>query len=546
VTVGPRWWESAVVYQIYPRSFCDSSGDGVGDLEGIRSHLDHLSWLGVDCLWLSPFYRSPMADFGYDVADYCDVDPLFGTLADFDRLVDAAHERGLRVLVDWVPNHTSDQHPWFVASHAGRHDSKRDWYWWRSDRPDDAGGSGPPGSAGRLPNNWRAAFAGVGGHEFPPAWTWDDRTGQWYLHFFLPQQPDLNWTNPDVRDAMIDTLRFWLNRGVDGFRMDVAHGLGKDPALPDLPASLASIPFSAINDEPSTHQFLAEIRRQLDGWPDPPPRLMLGEVFLPEPEQVVTYYGTEADPELHLSFNFKPLFTPWDPVPWRDRINEVETLFRPAGAWPTWVLSNHDQRRHRTRFGSEVRARAAALLLVSLRGTPFLFAGEELGLEDAVVPPERRVDPGGRDGCRAPLPWDSTPSHGWAGGPDAWLPWPPGADSGRTVVDQRRDEQSMLHLYRQALWIRRGSPALQTGSFSWLESPEEVLAYRRSCPATTVEPGDERLIAVNFSDAGAEIDLPAGHWSLDLTTQVGPTHSRGLVTGQVRLAPNEAVILQPA
>lgn len=273
---------------------------------------------------------------------------------------------------------------------------------------------------------------------------------------------------------------------------------------------------------------------------------MLGEVFLPEPEQVVTYYGNQADPELHLSFNFKPLFTPWDPIPWRDRIDEVEALFRPAGVWPTWVLSNHDQRRHRTRFGSEARARAATVLLVSLRGTPFLFAGEELGLEDAVVPPERRVDPGGRDGCRAPLPWDSTPSHGWAGGPDAWLPWPPGADSGRTVADQRQDPQSMLYLYRQALSIRRGSPALRTGSFSWLESPEEVLAYRRSGPATAAEPADERLVAVNFSDAGAEIDLPPGQWSLDITTEVGPTRRRGPVVGQVRLAPNEAVILRPA
>jgi glycosidase len=227
-----------VTYQVYPRSFCDTSGDGIGDLEGIRRHLDHLTWLGVDAIWLSPFYPSPMADFGYDVSDYRNVDPLFGTLDDFDRLVAEAHRLELKVLVDWVPNHTSDQHPWFVASRSSRTsgaDAKRDWYWWRDDRPDEAGGSGPPGSPGRLPNNWRAAFPGVGLTKLPPAWTWDEGTRQWYLHLFLAQQPDLNWMNPQVRSAMTDVLRFWLARGVDGFRIDVVHGLGKDPALPDCP-----------------------------------------------------------------------------------------------------------------------------------------------------------------------------------------------------------------------------------------------------------------------------------------------------------------------
>jgi alpha-glucosidase len=527
---GGRWWETAVVYQIYPRSFCDTSGNGIGDLEGVRRRLDHLAWLGVDALWLSPFYRSPMDDFGYDVSDYCDVDPLFGTLADFDRLITEAHDRGIKVLVDWVPNHTSDQHPWFGASRRSREDPKRDWYWWRDDRPDSAGGSGPPGSSGRLPNNWKAAFAGVGRTEFPPAWTWDAATAQWYLHLFLAEQPDLNWINPEVRTAMAAVLRFWLGRGVDGFRVDVIHGLGKDPALPDLPSELAVIPASALNDDPSTHPIIAGLRTELDTWPDPPARIMVGEVFLLETALVAPYYGTAAAPELHLAFNFKPMFTRWDATAWRHRVDEVEQLLKPIGAWPTWVLSNHDRPRHRTRYGSEARARAAAVLLLSLRGTPFLYAGEELGLEDADVTPDRQVDPGGRDGCRAPIPWDGTPSHGWAGGSDPWLPWPPEASAGRTVSEQRQDPDSMLHLYRRLLSARRASPALQAGAFSWLDAPDGVLAYHRTATGAGDGAGagagrggggpsvDERIVAVNFTEENACLELPAGEWSLEVTT----------------------------
>jgi alpha-glucosidase len=497
-----------------------------------------------------------MADFGYDVADYCDVDPLFGTLADFDRLVAEAHRRHLKVLVDWVPNHTSDQHPWFAASRSAPADSRRDWYWWRDDRPDEAGGSGPPGSPGRLPNNWRAAFPGVGLTELPPAWTWDQATEQWYLHLFLAQQPDLNWMHPQVRSAMSGVLAFWLARGVDGFRIDVAHGLGKDPALADLPPELERLPMSAVNDQPSTHPILAGLRAELDRWPDPPPRMMVGEVFLPEPAQVVTYYGTEGRPELHLAFNFKPLFTGWDAAAWRQRIDEVETLFKPRGAWPTWVLSNHDRPRHRTRFGSEARARAAAVLLLTLRGTPFLYAGEELGLEDADVPPDRRLDPGGRDGCRAPLPWDATPGHGWAGGPDAWLPWPPDAGDGRTMAEEQDRPQSMLHLYRRLLAVRRQSEALRGGEFSWWQPAATggarpagaagVLAYLRTAPGVAGPGGggDVRLVAVNFTDTGSEIDLPAGHWAVEVSTDVSRTAAS--VSGRLALTTDEAVILRPA
>jgi len=544
LTEPGRWWEPAVVYQIYPRSFCDTSGNGIGDLEGVRRHLDHLAWLGVDAVWMSPIFPSPMADFGYDVSDYCDVDPLFGTLADFDRLTAEAHGHGIKVLLDWVPNHTSDRHPWFGAARASRHDPKRDWYWWRDDRPDSAGGTGPPGSPGRLPNNWRAAFAGVGHREFPPAWTFDEATGQWYLHLFLAVQPDLNWTNPEVQAAMAGTLRFWLARGVDGFRVDVIHGLGKDPTLPDLPPELAGVPASALNDHPSTHPIIAALRAEMDRWPDPPARMMVGEVFLLETALVAPYYGTASAPELHLAFNFKPMFSRWDAGVWRHRIDEVEQLLGPIGAWPTWVLSNHDRPRHRTRFGSEARARAAAVLLLTLRGTPFLFAGEELGLEDAEVPPDRQVDPGGRDGCRAPIPWDDTPSHGWPGAPTPWLPWPPEADAGRTVAGQRRDPGSMLHLYRRLLSARRASPALQGGTFSWLDAPDGVLAYRRTAAGDRPDhQPDQRVILINFTTSGARLALPPGDWTIEVTTAVAPVPP---VSGSsVDLGPDEALILRP-
>jgi alpha-glucosidase len=511
------WWRRAVIYQIYPRSFRDSDGDGVGDLQGIRSRLDHLTWLGVDAIWLSPFYRSPMADFGYDVSDYCDVDPLFGNLDDFDALVDEAHARGLKVVVDWVPNHTSDAHPWFVAARSSRDDPHRHWYRWRDDRSDAEGGSGPPGSPGRLPNNWLAAFTGVGRTEHPPAWTWDEGSGQWYLHLFLPEQPDLNWGHPELRAAMEDTLRFWMARGVDGFRVDVTHALGKDPALPDLPAGLAATPVSALNDDPRTHPILRELRALLDGWPEPPARMMVGEVFLPTTAQVLPYYGSPEAPELHLSFNFPPLLAPWDAAAWRAGIDEVVGQFLPADAWPTWVLSNHDQPRHRTRYGSEARARAAVFLLLGLPGTPFVYAGEELGLADAVVPLDRQVDPGGRDGCRAPIPWDASPTHGWAGGSEAWLPWPPGADSGQTVAGQVDDPDSVLWLYRRLLAARKASPALTAGAFEWLLTSsatggDQVLAWQRSAD------DDLRVVAVNLGSEPGEIILPPGPWEVEVAS----------------------------
>ncbi len=504
------WWRSGVVYQIYPRSFADTDGDGVGDLEGVRQHLDHLVWLGVDAVWLSPIFRSPMADFGYDVSDYCDVDPLFGSLADLDRLVAEAHARGVRVLLDWVPNHTSDRHPWFVESRRSRTSSHRDWYVWR----DPAGGGGPP-------NNWMAAF--------PPetrAWTLDPATGQYYLHCFLPSQPDLDWSNPAVVAAMHDVLRFWLDRGIDGFRVDVVHCLGKDPALPDDPPDLAALPHAAINDHPSTHVALRGLRRLVDTYPGD--RMLVGEVFQLFQPDVTRYYG--RGDELHLAFDLPAtLYTPWEARAWRERTASVLAAHGAAGAWPTVVLSNHDTPRHRTRLGSEARARAAAVLLLTLPGTPFLYAGEELGLEDAFVARERRVDPGGRDGCRAPLPWDGSPRHGWAGEP--WLPWPPDAGA-RSLATLRDDPSSILHLYRRLLVARRSSPALRGGGWSARDAPPDVLAYER------VADTDRRLVLVNFGSAPARIAV-GGRVAVA---------SDGAGEGDVFagvLGPDAAVILQP-
>ena len=323
------WWRDAVVYQIYPRSFADSNGDGVGDLAGITSKLDYLADLGVDALWLSPIFTSPMRDFGYDVADYCGIDPVFGTDADFDDLITGLHDRGMRLLLDWVPNHTSSDHPWFVESRSSRDNPRRDWYVWRDPKPD-----------GSPPTNWVSQFKGV------PAWTFDEATAQSYLHVFLSEQPDLNWANPDVEAAMLDTLRYWLDRGVDGFRSDVVNLIGKGTEVDDLPEHLVTMPLLAT-DRPFGHELLRRIRSLLDSYDHDP--MMVGEVYLLRDGESASYVGTPAAPELHLSFDFRPLHTPWDAARMRRALEKMEADFDEP-CWPTFVLSNHDQPRHRTRL----------------------------------------------------------------------------------------------------------------------------------------------------------------------------------------------------
>ena len=399
------WWKSAILYQVYPRSFQDSDGDGVGDLRGITARLPYLAELGVDALWLSPVFVSPMADFGYDVSDYTAIDPLFGSMADFDALLHAAHARGLKVLLDFVPNHTSDQHPWFRESRASRTNAKRDWYIWR----DGAPGGGPP-------NNWLSEFGGS-------AWEYDELTGQYYYHAFLSAQPDLNWRNPAVRAAMHDVMRFWLGRGVDGFRVDVIWHLIKDAAFRDNPPNpdfragdpphRRQMPLYSA-DRPEVHELIRELRGVVDEFPA---RLLIGEIYLPL-DRLVTYYGRELG-GVHLPFNFSLLEAPWNARAVADLIDRYEALL-PPGAWPNWVLGNHDRPRVASRIG-QAQARIAAMLLLTLRGTPTLYYGDEIGLPQVPIPADRIRDPFernvpglGRDGCRTPMQWDASPGAGFS------------------------------------------------------------------------------------------------------------------------------------
>ena len=512
-SVERTWWRESVFYQIYPRSFQDSNSDGIGDLQGIIRRLDHLNdgtpaSLGIDAIWLSPFYRSPMADFGYDVSDYCDVDPVFGRLADFDLLLAEAHRRGIRIIVDLVPGHTSDQHPWFQEARASLGNPKRDWYVWAKPRP----GGGPP-------NNWRSVFT-----RFGSAWTLDPETGEYYLHHFLPQQPDLNWWNDAVRDAIESVMRFWLDRGVDGFRIDVAHGLVRDQQLRSNPRFLLGRPRRNWDLE-EVHAIHRRWRKVLDGYSD---RMAVGEVDAPSLARLVRYYGN--DDELSFPFNFHFLGQPWRAERFRAVVGQWERLL-PAHAWPDYTLSNHDRSRAATRYGL-ARARAAALLLLTLRGTPFIYYGEEIGMTDVPIPPDRVVDVHGRDPERTPMQWDGTQGAGFTAG----APWLPiAADATRVnVAAQRDDPASLLSFYRRLIWMRRGSPALRAGTYRTLPAPRGVFAYLR-------EANDEHLaIAINFTDREARVRLGTGAAPILLSTQHGRDGELDLAA--VALAPNEGIV----
>ncbi|PAP75437.1 alpha-amylase family glycosyl hydrolase [Rubrivirga marina] len=507
------WWQTAVVYQIYPRSFRDGDGDGVGDLAGITEKLGYLADLGVGAVWLSPFYPSPQADFGYDVSDYRGVDPQYGTLDDFDRLAARAHDLGLKLIVDFVPNHSSDQHPWFVESRQSRDNPKRDWYVWRDPKPD-----------GSPPNNWLSHFGG-------PAWTLDEATGQSYLHSFLKEQPDLNWRNPAVVDEMMDTLRFWMARGVDGFRIDVAHAILKDPELRDNPlaedAGGFHKPMGAydtlvhVHDKahPDVHEAFARFRQTVDGF-DAQERVTIGEIHeYDDLGRWASYYGTPTEAGglsgLHMPFNFGLLNTPWTAAGVRAHVDAIEAVL-PDGAWPNYVLGNHDERRLATRLGPESVC-LAGMLLLTLRGAPTLYYGDELGMEEVDVPLDRRVDPWGfrsgvpelgRDGCRTPMAWDASPGAGFsegAGPSDYWLPLHPDHES-VNVAAEAADPDSVLSFYRRALAVRNASPALQAGSYRPLDDvPEGVFGFERA------EGDDRRLVLLHFGDDDVEVAVPEAY-----------------------------------
>jgi alpha-glucosidase len=460
------WWQRAVFYQVYVRSFADADGDGVGDLRGLTQRLDYLHWLGVDAVWLSPVTVSPDRDWGYDVADYTDIQPVLGGMPALDELVATAATLGIRVILDLVPNHTSNRHPWFLEARSSRDSPRRDWYVWADPRPD-----------GSPPNNWRSAFGG-------PAWTLDERSGQYYLHNFLPEQPDLNWWNEDVRAAFDDILRFWLDRGIAGFRIDVAHGIVKDKQLRDNPDP--AIPtYNAHQDD--VHEVFRRWRRIVDEYE--PERVLLGETWVMEIERLARFYGSGED-ELHLAFNFPFALSPLEAASLRSIVEATEAAL-PRPAWPVWMLSNHDLPRFPTRMagGDERKARAAALLLLTLRGTPVLYYGDELGMPDADVPAELRRDTSGeRDGARTPLPWNG----GWS---DPWLPL---AVDVTPVAAQRDDSGSFLNFCRDLIARRKESADLLEGTYETLPAPEGVWAFRR---------GGRTVIALNLTDEPVELSI---------------------------------------
>ncbi|MDF2387590.1 DUF3459 domain-containing protein [Nostoc ellipsosporum NOK] len=518
-----QWWKSAVIYQVYPRSFQDSNGDGIGDLKGIERRLDDLHALGIDAIWISPIFPSPMADFGYDVADYCDVDPRFGTLDDFDALLAAAHERGIRVLLDLVPNHSSSAHPWFEESRASRDNPKRDWYIWRD-----------PGPGGAPPNNWISDFGG-------PAWEWDAATGQYYYHAFLKEQPDLNWRNPAVRAAMMAVLRFWFARGIDGFRIDVLWHMVKHADLPDNPVNTAWRPgepdYTRVHqlhsaDQPEVHDIAAEMRAIADEYGA---RVLIGEIYLPVP-RLMGYYGTAERPGVHLPFNFQLIGAEWNARGLAAIIDAYEGAL-PAGGWPNWVLGNHDRPRIATRVGP-AQARVAMMLLLTLRGTPTLYYGDEIGMEDVAIPPDlirdpRELnDPGiglGRDPVRTPMAWDASPNAGFSAAAP-WLPLHPDWRV-RNVAAQRGDPASMWRLTQKLLALRHARPALALGDYRPVAAHGDLLAWERRL-------GHDRLLVVlNLGDRPQGFAIP--EWAEKFTVLAA---ARG-GTDPALLSANEGYVL---
>ncbi|WP_349371617.1 alpha-amylase family glycosyl hydrolase [Salinarimonas sp.] len=512
------WWRHAVVYQIYPRSFQDSNGDGIGDLAGIARRLDHLVTLGVDAVWISPIYPSPMKDFGYDVSDYRGVDPLFGTLADFDALVAAAHGRGLKVLMDFVPSHTSDEHPWFRESRSSRESPKRDWYVWAD-----------PGTDGGPPNNWLSEFGG-------PAWSLDAATGQYWLHIYLREQPALNWRNPAVQEAMLDVMRFWFDRGVDGFRVDAVEHLVPDARLRSNPPDPHWRPpmqeARALHRAFTAHQpevfdaarAMRRVAREYE-----PERLLIGEAYGTLPE-VMAYYGGEGLDGFQLPFNFQLIFADWRAETIAGLVDAYEAAL-PEGAWPNWVLGNHDRPRIAGRVGP-AQARVAAMLLLTLRGTPTIYQGDELGMVDVPIPPELVHDPMeknapgqgfGRDPVRTPIPWEEGPTAGFTTG----APWLP-IGGAAPVAAQARDPGSMLALIRRLAALRRAEPALALGAYRTLSAADDVLVFERRHGARRI------VVALNFADAPRPL-AEGGRVLLS-------THEGARETG--RLAPNEGRVTE--
>ena len=546
-----EWWKEGIIYQIYPRSFSDANGDGIGDLQGIIEKLDYLNdgtprSLGIDAIWLSPIYPSPMYDFGYDISDYCAIDPVFGDIRTFDTLIDEAHRRKVRIILDMVFNHSSHLHPWFIESRASNDSPKRDWYIWKDP---------PPGA--RVPNNWQAAFGGSG-------WEWDEASQQFYYHSFLKEQPDLNWWNPRLRGAVFDVMRYWLDRGVDGFRLDVVHFYRKDRLFRNNPRGMTGftkglIPYDRYRhlydrDRPEGHEIFREMRKVADEYPG---IMMVGETPYEHGAEVAASYLGDGTDELPLAFYFQFLLARWRRSVYRKRIEGLYTAI-PDKGWPCWVLNNHDMSRSIDRLSwpfeslekRESRAKAAAAILLTLRGTPFLYYGEELGMRNGSIPRSKIQDPlgrrywpvyKGRDLSRTPMQW-SPRSHAGFSTAEPWLPVNRDYVS-RNVEYSQGDQDSLLEYYKRLIWLRRSEDALQYGTLQWVEGlADPCLGYIRQYESQVF------LVLVNFSASPLKVLLPAGlrqGWEQRLSTH--PTR-RDLTPGpqepHIRLEGFEALILK--
>jgi alpha-glucosidase len=519
------WWMKGIIYEIYPRSFQDSGDDGIGDLPGIRRRLEYFNQLGIDAIWIAPIFTSPMADFGYDVSNYCGVDRIFGSIEDFDSLLHDAHSHGLKVILDFVPNHSSDQHPWFVQSRSSKEAPKRDWYIWHG------------GVAGKPPNNWVSQFGGS-------AWTFDKKSGQYYLHSFLREQPDLNWRNQSVRSAMYDAMRFWLERGVDGFRVDVLWLLIKDAELRDNPpnpnfrtgdAEINRFLNIHNGDQIEVHEIVSQMRAVIEEYTD---RVLIGEIYLPI-ERLVTYYGDGKGAQL--PFNFQLINAPWSASHIAKLVEDYEKAL-PIDGWPNWVLGNHDQPRIAHRVG-EAQARIAAMLILTLRGTPTLYYGDELGLGDVPIPPDKVQDPWehrepglglGRDRSRTPFQWDQTANAGFTEG-NPWLPLDPDYRN-RNVQVLVQDSNSILNLYGDLIALRRRHKSLVTGRFNTVLVKGDAFIYSRT------EGAERIVVALNFGNQ--EQDIAEACEVANSRIIVSTSKILDFKTAKVTsLRPNEGIVL---
>lgn len=524
------WWQTGIIYQIYPRSFQDSDGDGVGDLKGVISRLDYLQWLGVQAVWLSPIYPSPMADFGYDISDYCGIHPMFGTMADFDALLQEVHSRGMKLILDLVPNHTSNQHPWFLESQSSKDNPKRDWYLWY-----DGNENGEP------PNNWLSVFGG-------PAWEWHEETQQYYYHAFLKEQPDLNWRNPEVQKAMFDVMRFWLDKGVDGFRVDVMWHMVKDSKLRDNPrnpdyqqhmADYEQLLPVFSTDQPEVHDIVHKMRSVLDSYNE---RMMIGEIYLPI-HKLVTYYGADNN-GAHLPFNFQLITLDWNAEKIAAAIDEYEGAL-PDSGWPNWVLGNHDQPRITSRIGPG-QARVAAMLLLSLRGTPTLYYGDEIGMSDVPIPFDEVQDPQGinmpeknlsRDPARTPMQWDESTNAGFTSG-KPWLRIDK-AYSRINVAAEKANPFSNLSFVKRLIQLRQQEPSLNAGSYTTIFSNQQMLAYLRE-----KEGHSKFLVLLNLSHRPCYFKQDKIHVNGTIVLATVPELEGSKVNERISLSGDEGIIIK--